>query len=275
MLIGIGSTDRGIVVNFSLFSFDMFCDEYGDDFGYEQGPADIARHRVMIEENYNSYINNALLPMVNGLKDHPGLFAYEVFNEPEGAIRGATAAGHFCSDEPGVPGDGLSNGLSLPGAQRFVNRVAAAIHGADPNVKVTTSTHTDFFDQYSNSTLLSTPGADPNGTLDFYELHFYPSYQNPPYTTGAFNYNSDRPIVIGEYDLDQVASESFNTVNRRDSISEIINNGYAGAWPWALLQGNADDIQDAISDVPNAVRALDTQAVEACIQSQDPSCYNQ
>jgi len=266
--------DRGIVVTFSLFSFDMFCDTYSDDFSYTS-IQDMERHRLMIENNFNSYINNALTPIVNALRDHPGLFAYEVFNEPEGAIRNMTGAGHFCTDEASMPGDGLTFGPSLSGVQRFVNRVAAAVHDADPNVKVTTSTHTDFFDAFSNQTLTSQAGADPDGTLDFYELHFYETYENPPYSTNANVYNADRPIIIGEYDLEQVQQESSFTVAPRDSITEMINNGYAGGWPWSLVTGNVGDIQQAISDVPNRLREIDRAAVEQCINTRDSSCYNE
>ena len=264
--------ERGIVVTYSLFSYNMFCDFYGNDYGYS-GVEQMERHRMMIEDNYESYIENALLPIVNGLKDHPGLFAYEVFNEPEGAIVDMTDAGHFCPDVANVPGDGLTYPPSLEGIQRFVNRIAAAVHEADPNVKMTTSTHTDFFDAFSNQTLLSQPGADQSGTLDFYELHFYRFYENPPYTTNADVYNSDRPILIGEYSTGEVQQESLFQVTPQDSIFQIINQGYAGAWPWSLLDNQFGDIELAISNVPSINKTIDRDAVEACIQSRDSTCY--
>ena len=264
--------EDGIVVTFSLFSFDMFCDAYGDDFGYTS-VQDLERHTDMIETNYDTYIDNALLPIVTGLKDHPGLFAYEVFNEPEGAILNMTGAGHFCPDEANVAGDGLTFPLSLTGAQRFVNRVAAAVHEADPNAKVTTSTHTNFFDSFSNETLTSQQGADQDGTLDFYELHFYPSYDNAPYLTDASVYNADRPIIIGEFDLEDVEQESNFQTTPEQSISAMLNNGYAGAWPWSLATGNVTGIQAAIT--AGSSRAIDRDAVEACIASRDSSCYKE
>ena len=264
---------RGIVVNYSLFSFDMFCDSFGDDFGYNNY-LDIERHKIMVEENYQSYIDNALKPIVNGLKDHPGLFAYEIFNEPEGAIRDMTDAGHFCSDEANVPGDGLSFPLSLAGAQRFVNRTAAAIHEIDPNVKVTTSTHTDFFESFNNETLISQPGANQNGTLDFYELHHYPFYENPPYITSVDIYEADRPIIIGEYDLADVRQESRFQTDRTGSLSAIINQGYVGAWPWSLLNDNLGQIDATILNLASDT-AIDRAAVEACIETRDRSCYKQ
>ena len=235
---------------------------------------DIERHKIMVEENYQSYIDNALKPIVNGLKDHPGLFAYEIFNEPEGAIRDMTDAGHFCSDEANVPGDGLSFPLSLAGAQRFVNRTAAAIHEIDPNVKVTTSTHTDFFESFNNETLISQPGANQNGTLDFYELHHYPFYENPPYITSVDIYEADRPIIIGEYDLADVRQESRFQTDRTGSLSAIINQGYVGAWPWSLLNDNLGQIDATILNLASDT-AIDRAAVEACIETRDRSCYKQ
>ena len=266
--------ERGIVVTFSLFSFDMFCDSYGDEFGYNSY-LDMERHQIMMEKNFKSYIEKALTPIVNGLKDHPGLFAYEVLNEPEGAIINMTDAGHFCLDEANVPGDGLSFPLSLAGAQRFVNHVAAAIHELDPNVKVTTATHTNFYTVFNNETLTSQDGADETGTLDFYELHHYPLYQNPPYITNADVYEADRPIIIGEYDLADVQQESLFQIEGPDSLKAIIYKGYLGAWPWSLLNDDLGEIDKAISQIPASETAIDREAVETCIETQDSACYNQ
>lgn len=258
---------RGILVTFSLFSFDMLCDEYGDDWGY-QGVWQMESHRTMLVSEYQSYIDNALIPMVQGVKDHPAMFAWEVFNEPEGMI-----------SSPGVQ-SGIEEStwcpatypLSLNAAQLFVNRVAAAIHAADPNVKVTSSTHTDFYNHFSNATLTSLNGSDPAGTLDFYELHFYDNgYSNPPYATSASVYNADRPIIIGEYYVHEVPSNPGSVA----SLSVILDQGYAGAWPWSLATNNVGDIQNAISYVSPERRSLDQSAVEACIANQPSSCYNQ
>lgn len=246
--------DRGILVTFSLFSFDMLCDHYENDFGYT---GSMVRNRRMLKFKPELYFDNALTPMVNGLKDHPALFAYEIFNEPEGAYSERV----FCE---------TSQPLNKYIAARFVNNAAAVIHALDPNVKVTTSTHTDLVNDFSNATLLSLDGANPAGTLDFYELHWYAGWGKDPFTTPVSSYNLDRPIIIGEFDVEQAAAVS--SMQSEDAISVVLGNGYSGAWPWSLATlDDAQPIREAISEAQ--VTPIDKVAIETCIRDKTSDCY--
>jgi len=243
--------DRGILVTYSLFSFDMVCDSYQNEFGYT---GSMARNREMLTSQRQAYFDTALTPIVTGLKDHPSLFAYEIFNEPEGMYKNV----QFCDAEfPIVHQD----------AARFVNEAAALIHRLDSNVKVTTSTHTDLFNDFTNETLIALEGANPEGVLDFLELHWYEGWTRDPYVTPKSDYSLDIPIIIGEFDLDQARGTSSE-----NSISDILANGYAGAWPWSLATTDRpEEIGAAINTSQQT--PINKLAVEACIRDQSPSCY--
>lgn len=53
-----------------------------------------------------SFINNALIPMVKGLAGQPGLGGYEIFNEPEGSVYTGTKSSNPCFDTVGLDNSG-------------------------------------------------------------------------------------------------------------------------------------------------------------------------
>jgi hypothetical protein len=109
---------REIGVILCLWSFDMMKTDK---------PAQVQTRNALLlnDTNYTrAYINNCLIPMVDSLKDHPAIIAWEIFNEPEGM-----------STEFGT-GWGTTQ-VPMSTISRFVNLCAAAIHRADTTAKVT------------------------------------------------------------------------------------------------------------------------------------------
>lgn len=102
-----------------LWSFDMQRKTIGTSL--------LAKTKKILMDSVatRSYINNALIPMVQAAKGHPALLSWEVFNEPEGM-----------SVEFGWK-DITTVEIPMFNIQRFTNMVAGAIHRTDPNAKVT------------------------------------------------------------------------------------------------------------------------------------------
>jgi hypothetical protein len=100
-----------------LWSFDML--------RASNGPVVTDRAHALLtdEAKLQSYIDRSLTPMVTALRGHPGILAWEIFNEPEGM-----------SDEFGWD---FNRHVPMSAIQRFINRTAAAIKRADPGALVT------------------------------------------------------------------------------------------------------------------------------------------
>lgn len=220
---------HGIVVNITLFSFNMMCGDY-NPYAYEK----------MLKRHHMSYINNALTPMVLGLRGHPALFAWEVFNEAEGMTEGSSFYG-----DPSSGMEPCRTGVEMPKwvLQRFVNHTAARIKEIDPNVNVTTSVgNPSHLKDYTNRALLSHPFSVRQGTLDFYQIHWYGGDYNP-YLMSASNYRLDRPIVVGEY---AYKDDSASRTRARDLGPRMMRNGYAGAWVWSQLTEDAGKVTESM-----------------------------
>ena len=109
--------EHQIRIMICLWSFDMLRTSNG------WAITDRAHALLTEEEKLQRYIDRALVPMVTALRGHPGILAWEIFNEPEGM-----------SEEFGWD---FNRHVPMSAIQRFINRTAGAIRRADPDALVT------------------------------------------------------------------------------------------------------------------------------------------
>ena len=210
---------NGVAVNISLWSFDMMQDNAGASYVNNQKLLEMDEYR-------QAYIDNYLTPLVKALKGTPGLYSYEIFNEPEGMAEKGWA----------------THKTTQAAINKTVNWFAAAIHDADPATPVTNGSQTFDYcsvasgktNNYADSSLRNA-GGKQNGTLDFYEVHYYTAngVSNSPFKNPASHWGLDKKLVMGEfYTLDQ------DGVNGDDTYTYLYTNGYNGGWAW---QYESDD----------------------------------
>ncbi|SFZ92810.1 Por secretion system C-terminal sorting domain-containing protein [Flaviramulus basaltis] len=217
-----------IYLNISLFSFDMLQDYSGKAWTGN----DFTGNKPFFESesNIQSYIDNALTPLVNAVKDHNALGSWEIFNEPEGM-----------TSQFGWTGNQGGEFISITDVQLTVNMLADAIHNVDPDALVTNGAwamiaNTDngsYTNYYSDANLLAIGNNNyPNGTLDYYQVHYYDwqSTAISPFAHPASFWNLDKPLVIGEFH----ANEANTALGVTDDspYDWLYDNGYAGAWGW-------------------------------------------
>ncbi|MEM7586769.1 MAG: hypothetical protein AAF560_25490 [Acidobacteriota bacterium] len=193
------AADRNMLLVPTLFSFQLVeaAETYFDpSLPIQPKTATGGRELLMNEVNLQAYIDNALVPMVQSIGNHPALLAWDLFNEPEGA----TQLGFIPVQEERLPavllsgsGEELyeldfenfswnpvdSQGNSIAGAtipifgstepkpnplyyiQRYASRAAKAIHDSVPGVQVTITSH--YLDRIS----------DKNQALNLFNQNYY------------------------------------------------------------------------------------------------------
>jgi hypothetical protein len=232
----------GIAVDISLWSFDMAQDNASS--------AAANNKNLMIDDKIRqSYVDNYLTDLVKGLKGTPGLYAYEIFNEPEGMS---------------TTGWATQWKIDIKYIQTAVNWWAAAIHDADPTIPVTNGSQTmDYRDKYTDSALVAA-GGKANGTLDFYEVHYYQvnGSGNNVFANPRSHWNmADKKLVIGEF---AAYAQDTSPVAVNDSFTYLYNNGYDGAWAWSYTEGNANYKWPTMQTPMKSLYTAQQATVDAC-----------
>jgi hypothetical protein len=210
-----------IALMLTLWSHDML------DTGRPTSVTDRAYALLTEDDRLQFYIDNALTPMVEGLRGHPAIFAWEIFNEAEG----------FSAEY----GWGSRRHVPMSRIQRFVNRAAGAIRRADPNASVTTGTwrmrmlsDIGMFTNYYTDERLVAAGGDEEGHLDFYTVHFYAYFGSAesPFVHDYAHWQLDKPLIVAEFYTENTFRSVRQTIPYSELYESLYDRGYAGAMGW-------------------------------------------
>ncbi|MFX1250669.1 MAG: hypothetical protein ACFFCZ_03560, partial [Promethearchaeota archaeon] len=161
-------------------------------------------------------------------QSYPHLFAWDLWNEPQGSVAGW------------APNAAV---LSYTTLRAFLNDLAESLKGTDPNCYIT----------LGDSKSLSDPVYWNLSYIDFISYHHY--YWEPfgihlpdiPPNFGLAQYGREIPVLLGEYGGDQgdVDNDPLQTLAISRFTQEAYAKGYIGVLPWNYIQ---DVQQDGDSD---------------------------
>jgi hypothetical protein len=214
---------RGLKVQICLWSFDMLKSD--------QWNVNPARNKNILtsDTHRQKYIDNALVPLVKSVGNHAGLYAWEIFNEPEGMTN--QYAAHWPN---------FAEKVTMQDIQKTINWTTSAIKNAQPGVKVTsgalgfrsaiTNNSQGYVNEYTNAKLIAA-GDKANGTLDFYNIHYYDwaGTAGSPFHNDFSTVNLDKPAIIAEY----YAQDTFG-VSRDNLGTTLKTRGWNGSMVWSF-----------------------------------------
>ncbi len=213
--------ENDVMLMLCLWSFDMLKDRR-DEAGTFAG-----NHHILIEteKGIQSYINNALIPIVDRYADRCNFFSIDIMNEPEWAIKGNRSAG-------------IKNQVGLGAMQNFVGRIAKTIRErsdilitvGSASLKWNSPTAYAKAHYWSDIALHNATGCMSNTHLDFYSIHYWDWMHNKsfdPYKMEEIFFALDKPTIIGECP----GEDAKYTVWEQYQLA--FENNWAGIMPWS------------------------------------------
>lgn len=225
--------EYGVMVSMCLFSHNLM---EPSQWGIYDGKLDIEANTLLFtDEGTQAFIDNALIPVVKAIGNHNALLTWEVFNEPEGM----TSVGW------------TTNKLDKAQLQKFTNKIAAAIHTENSELLVSTGSVNIKYQNWWNDSELIAAGGESNGTLDFFQTHYYPYYQGDsesPFRNSlaslasTYSFDANKPMIIGEFPASGWAGETYTSsmaakteISTEECYRIALDSGYAGALAWQYI----------------------------------------
>jgi len=257
--------EYGVVVSLTLFSFDLLVpgdggkgDSYYPDYNLENN------HKFLTTPtNIDTYIQNALTPILTAVGNHPAIMCWEVFNEAEGMLQKENWS-H------------VQRKISMNDILRITNKIAGAVHRQTKKMASTGVKDFSYLSEYSDAKLKAA-GGDNDGWLDFYMGHYYPEWQGTsisPFHNSASSWNADRPILIGEFPArswpSQGSSIQQGTAMTIEAAYEYAyNNGYAGAMSWSMTEADVAKFGNYTTTAPALTQLFNSYKNDIMIKDVD------
>ena len=232
--------EYGVMVSMCLFSHNLM---EPNQWGIYNEKLDITANELLFEDaGTKAFIDNVLIPVVKAIGNHKALMTWEVFNEPEGMTT-------ECSGW-------TAKKMALAKIQKFTNKVAAAIHTTNPELLVSTGSVNIKYQKYWNDAALIEAGGEAKGTLDFFQTHYYPYWQDnsvsPFVNTAAqmattYGYDS-KPMIIGEFPASGWKGDTYRSnfaakteISTEECYRKAFDGGYAGALAWQYIGDKTEE----------------------------------
>jgi len=203
---------NGLKLCFSLMDYLWLQDRTGK-------PAEHANEQVLqFAAGREGFLHRVLIPMFREFREHPGLFAWEIANEPEWAIR------EFHRQPPAK--------MHYADFRAFAEEIAQAVREF-AGVPVTLG-----------SASLSWVRAWSELGLDFYQAHYYP-VQDPSGKSSLARQLAcmpllDKPLWLGELPAKDDTASGYSL---KRSLTECRDAGLHGAavWRWTAPENAGSD----------------------------------